>query len=391
MAQDRSELDVHITKGLAQKNLNKLSNKFIEKSFKENDDGLLSMNRRFHYLYRQNVSHIDNLGFLKEYNSPEYIKSDIALTEKIIVFFLTNLLELSFYDAINHKTFHLGENIILKEAREAIDVEKILTYLKNSNHEYASYLKIQYLLSYYTEHNITDEQYFELKQEILSTIRKAIKFDQMQFISRIIQLICTKLAIHSRKYYNEVVEFAKLISELKIYPDEKMPAFSAGFLRDIFIIATSIGEDEWVEKFVEEYAGYLNKDLKTNSINYFRAVLNFKKKKYEESLDALSKIKIVDIIEKLDLRFYHMMNYIELKAYESAIAVNNSIRQLLHESKDIPDSFKDRVDVSLKYFNEIIKYESKGAKMDGYIFEEAKNEKRFSHIKYVLAKMESLV
>lgn len=390
MASDNEDLDAKISQGLTQKNLNRISNKVIEKSLKENDDELLSIPDRFHYLYRLNVNYIHNLGFLQEHGSSKYIESDIALTEKLTIFFLSNLLQISFFDSMNHKVFPMGENSFLKMVRDSLDIEKIIKYMKETNHPYASFLRILYLFFYYTENNITPAEYKELKEEIYKTIYNARKTDQTQFISRIVQIIYTKLIPSDRKYLNDVLDFAKLLQELKIYPDDNVQAFSSGLLRDIFVTAMLLKEYDWAENFVNEFSEYLNKDQKANSMNYFNGVLCFKRGKFEESLDYLNKVKTIEVVEKIGIRFYYMMNYIELKAYESALAALNSIRQFYHESKLIPDIFKVNVETSLKYFHEIVRCEEKGEKIDPYIYEEAKNAKRYIQAQYILEKMEKL-
>ncbi len=385
------DLDVKIADGLGKKNLNRISNKLILKSLNENDDGTLSIPEKFHFQYRMNVNFIHNLGFLREYMSPEYIKWDIALTEKLTIFFLSNLLQISFFDALNHKTFPRGENTILKEIRNSMDIEKILKYMEMTNHEYASYLKIQYLFFYYTENNVTEENYLELKKEILKTIHKVQKLDQIQFISRIIPIIFTKLIPVDKKYHKEILDFAKLFQELKIYPDADIQPFAVGLFRDIFTAAIILNEDEWAENFIEEFSNYLNKDLKDNAINYCIGVMHFRKGNYEKSLNSLNNVKIYDVVEKINIRFYYLVNYIELKAYESAFAALNSIRQFYNESKEIPEMFKTRIEISLKFFNEIIKCEEKGEKIDDFIYQEAIEAKRYVHVQYILEKMEKLL
>jgi len=391
LANNKMQMDVNVTTELTDRDLYKISEKLIAKSIKDNDDRLLSIADRFHYVYPLNVNHTHNLGYLREYGSPEYLQSDIKLIEKLVIFYLTNILQLSFYDTMNHKIFTMDENPILKVAADSIDTEKILSYLKSTNHEYASYLKIHYLFHYYSKHDISEEKYIELKEEIFGTIRKVKKNDQNQFIFRMIHMIISKLSINSRKYYEDVIEFAELLDELKIFPDENINAFSNGPFRDIFITAIALKKYDWAESFVNKYIQYMGKDVKVDTENFCRGILNFKRGNFEDSLSYFNEVKMIDIVEKLNVRFYYMMNYIELKSYESALSALHSFKQFTHDSEIIPEMFANRVNESLKYFAEIIKCAEKGEKPDEWLYKEALANKGIIHKQYITEKMESMM
>lgn len=387
----QEELDVFITKGLTDRGLNKISEKVIEKSFKDNDDGLLSITDKFHYLYRLNVHHSHNLGAMRMNLSNEYIKSDKALVEKLIIFFLADILQISFYDSMNHKIFKMDENEMLKTVYSSIDMEKILEYLSLTKHEYASFLKIQYWFIYYLENEITVEKYLELKKEMLTTIRKVKKPLQMQFIGRVIQIIITKLVPTDRNYYNDVLEFAELLGEFKIYPDENIHRLHDGTFRDIFISAIALKKYLWAEKFIDEYINYLRNDLKIDSENYCRGILSYNQGKYEESLSYLGRVRMKDIVEKITIKFYYLMNFIALQSYESALSALQSFRQFANESEEVTEMFAKPLSISLKYFAEIIKCEEKGGKMDEWLYKEAKETKGFYFKAYIIEKMEKLL
>ncbi|MBX7045828.1 MAG: hypothetical protein K1X86_08315 [Ignavibacteria bacterium] len=391
LRQNNAMLDVPITAELTARGLNKISEKLIAKSLKENDDGLLSIADRFHYLYPLNVHHTHNLGYLREHGTPEYLKADVELIEKLIIFFLTNIHQLSFYDVTNNQVFKMPENPILKIVVNSIDTEKILAYFDSVNHEYASYLKIHYLFWYHATNDIDEEKYRELKKEILKTIRKVKKLDQNQFIVRIIHMIISKFAIKDRKFYEDVIEFAELIDELKIFPGEDVNAFFNGPFRDIFITAVSLKKYDWAENFLNKYIEFVSRDLRKDSENFCRGILSFKRGNFEESLKYFNEVKMIDIVEKLNVKFYYIMNYIELKSYESALSALHSFKQFMMESDAIPEMFSERVKNSLKYFAELIRCEEKGEKISEWVYKEFKQTAGLVHKQYLLEKIEKLM
>ena len=390
ISRNKQELDIYITFGLTERNLNKISEKVIAKSLNEHDDGLLSIADRFHYLYRLNVHHAHNLGFMRLHGSPEYLKCDIELIEKLIIFFLTNILQLSFYDVMNHKMYKMNENPILKVVASSIDTEKIIDYFKSINHEYTPYLKMHYLFNYYQTHEIDDEKYLEFKNEMLSILHKVKKLDQNQYLIRMIHLVLSNMIQRNKNYYEDVIQYAELMTSLNIYPDDNLHAFNIGTFKDIFTSAITLQKYDWAENFLNEYVKYLAKDQQFDSENYARGILSFKLEKFEESLDYLSKVKMIDIIEKINVRFHYMMNYIELGWYESALSALQSIRQFYNDSNEMPELLLHPVQVSIKFFAEVIRCAEKNEKPDEWIYKEALEEKRFMHKQYILTKMAKL-
>jgi hypothetical protein len=391
LSSNKQMLDVCITTNLTQKNLAGISDKIITKSLQDTDDGLLSIPDRFHYLYQLNENHAYNLGYLRKHSSPEYLNSEIALIEKLTIFFVTKILQLSFYDVTNHRVFKIPENPILKEVAASIDTEKIITYLHDNEHPYSSYIRIHYLFYQSALNNITEEQYIDLKKELLQTIRKVKKNEQNQFITRMIRTVISKLINKDRKYYYDILEYADLIHELKIFPEEDVNAFINGPFRDIFITSISLNKFDWAENFLNEYMGYVSKDLRPDSENYCRAILSFNRKNFEESLNYLSQIKMIDIVEKLTIRCYYIMNYIELRSYESALSAVQSLKQFINDSGLVPEMFLERLHTSIKYFTEIIKCKEKGEKIEEWLYKEAMETELFFQKKYIMEKLRELM
>lgn len=123
---------------------------------------------------------------------------------------------------------------------------------------------------------------------------------------------------------------------------------------------------------------------------FCKGVLNFKRGKYKESLDLFAGVKLEEMRMKVNVRFYYIMNYIELKAYESARAAIHAFKQYYKDNDEIPESYRSGIPEALKYLNEIIKCEEEGKKIDDFIYNEAHNGKRYYHAIYIRDKMEKL-
>ena len=388
---DEKMIDLYTAEGLTGKNLLEISDKFTKAGLNEKGEKLLNAAHDFHYRNKVNINYYNNLIQLRRTGTKEHYEVFKTLHEDLIIFFLRDIFYLA-TDNIYLRTIFPAEikYSMLEELMEFVNIKDFLHSLGMAKHDYAPYLKVEYMIYYHTKNNITEEEYYELKHEMLSIIHKIKKVDQTHFISRLTGIILSKLIPVSRKYYSEIFELGNLFRALKIYPDDLLPNLGIGFFRDMFTVAVILKEYDWAENFVNEYSGYLAKELTETENNFCKGILNFKRGNYERSLSHFNKVKMIDIIEKINIRFYYMMNYIELKSYESALSALHTIKQFSHDRKDIPEMFAVLIPDALRYFHEIIKCEEEGRKADGLIYQDVFSGKRFYHMAYVMDKMEKL-
>ncbi|MBS1494674.1 MAG: hypothetical protein JST55_14260 [Bacteroidetes bacterium] len=385
----KSELDIFIAEALTKRDLNDISNKIILRSLSSYEDGSLYIPNSFVRLHRLNQNYLHNLDSLRQQDTEEYLNIQINGQKNLLIFFLTSFLEMCLTNSINNRLFDWKKNKI-ESFLEAINFEKVLEYIGDNFPEYKTFIKTIYLIYYYTEHPITPEQYYELKSGVLEIMDKVHRNDKLFFIVRTIQIILAKLVqIDRRTFYREIFELSKIFSEQQIFPNEVLKNLAIGPFRDMFTVAIILNEYDWAENFVNEYSQYLNEEKRENELNYSMGVLSFKRNDFEASLSYFNKLQLHDIIEKVNVRFYYMMNYIELKAYESALASLNTIRQFYTDrAEEIPEMFAVLIPNALKYFGIVIKAEEKDEKIERYLIDEAKKSGRFYHVKYVLDKME---
>ncbi len=62
----------------------------------------------------------------------------------------------------------------------------------------------------------------------------------------------------------------------------------------------------------------------------------------------------------------------------------------LHHDREIPSFYEEGIMSALKYFNEIIKCEEEGKKIDGLLYAEAYDGRKFNNASYIKEKMEKL-
>lgn len=385
------EMDIFIAEGLSNKGLLEDANKFINKSLEQNDNGYLTDDSKFEYKNRMKSQKGLNLSGMGREHFAAILKIIEEVTEAKIVNFLRDV-----YAGGNAE--YLRNDVYGNEPKKnmnagllrALDTNKFLDYLEAMNSQYYSYLKIFYLLFYYTVFDINKEQFYELKKLIFENIHGIEKWEAYNILLRLNEIINFKMVPVDNTFTNEIMETGKLFTELKIFPEHAHYPLHAGFFRDVFTSVLNLKEYDWAEKFVNEYSKYLIKDLQDEELNYCSGVLNFIRGRYETSLDFFSKVKPAKILVNINVRFYYIMNYIELKAYESARSAIHAFRQFYKDNEEIPKIKYVLIPDALKYFSEIIKCEEEGKKFDEFLYNEAKDGRSFFQRNYVLEKMEKL-
>lgn len=388
---DDVSFNLYYMAGLRQKKSFELSNKAAEKNREKiaAEFGIGSM--AFHYHYTNFSNWFNNIHDQRNNTTKEYFSLVKSLSENLIVFLLKEVFVLSAENSANKKLFNEAKKeLVFEKFVKAFNTSEFLKDFEKINEPYASLLKIQYWLYYYSENEITDVEFFKLKNEIAGNIKKFSKIEQVQFIQEVISLALTKLVNKNKKYYYDVFELSKLFCELKIYPDKSLADFKAGTFRNMFTVAVILKEYEWAENFVHEFSKFVAEDVRMNEFNYCMGNLCFKQGKYEQSLEYFNKVELKDIIEKINIRFFYLMNFIELNAFENARSALQTLKQYFQDRHNIPEMYAVLIPDSLKFFHEIIKCKEQNKKIEKFLYDEAMKEKRYYHKQYILQKMNEL-
>lgn len=384
------ELDIFISNALIRKDLFETAKKLIDKSIKQNDSTLILDDVKEFYKFRL-------LYPLHIVNNQESYEIEDKKSHFNLEALITQFLRDSYIQVMAMARTHAPNENQSPEDKsfadayiESLDMNKFLNYLKGTNHKYYSYLKIHYLLYYYSTNSINEEQFYELKNEIIEIVPKVLKDDAYVLIRAVLEIVYKNLLSTDKKYHIEAFELGKLLCELNFFPNNTIVFLPILAFNNLFTNAIIIKEYEWAENFVNEYIQYIAEEYRDTKFNFFHGILSFKRGRFEESLNFFSKVKVTDIQSKLHLRYYYLMNYIELKAYESARSSLEVLRNFNHHHKvDIPH-FIENIMESLKYFSEIIKCEEQNRKIDEMIYIQANDGRNFTHKAYILEKMEKL-
>ncbi|MBN8569538.1 MAG: hypothetical protein J0M18_07895 [Ignavibacteria bacterium] len=389
---DDDTVNLNMAEGMNKRKLFELSNKLVEKFRKEKEENEIFGVWDFYFKFRIEHLFYNNLTLLHKSNTPEFYKAMNNKTENLVAFFLKAYYMFNEAQGILlnlYKGYEMSP--MIKSFYSSLNSEKFFSTSEIKSHKYYSYLRMHYLISKYQNSDLPEEEFRDLFDTFKNNIDSFLKIDKTNFFTSLDALILSKLIPKDKKYYKDLFESAKLYCKQNIYPDDSLGPLEILQFRNYFTVALLLKEFDWAEKFVREYTNYLKPELVENELNYSMAILSFKNKKYEDSLNYFNKMVITDIMEKMNVRIYTLMNYIELKAHEPAISMVQALKQFSKENKEIPHLKVDSLRNSIRFLDEIVKAEANNKKIERYIYDEAMSVRFFFQKQYIMEKMEGLV
>jgi hypothetical protein len=384
-------IDLNLAKALSRKGAYGISDKIINEKMEKTK--YKDLGRSYYlYMYKLEVQRYHNLFKEKKMDFQEIYNSLHSTAEDLAGFFFSTFSNAGYHMLFSLETQNIDcGNRKLLELIKSFDSKKLLDYLDASGLKNSTVVKIYYLFLNSFVNGFTEKEYYEIKEILIKNSGSFSKIDILNFWTNTMDLLLFKLVPLDKKFYREVIDLSKYFSSLNIYPDKSIDDFPYHMLRNIIFSGLILDEYEWAESFLNEYSNYIDPEYKKNELNYNKGLLYFNYKKHEESLLYLNNVKITDIYENLSVRFYMLMNHIELKNYDSAESMINSIKQFYRSNKDIPELIGGLAKTSLKYLAEIIKCEQAGTKINYSFYKEALGPKRCYNKKYILSKMKAMV
>lgn len=118
--------------------------------------------------------------------------------------------------------------------------------------------------------------------------------------------------------------------------------------------AIELQEYGWVKKFLADYSHRLSPEYVGFSVNYLNAEMQFAKRKYDEALNYLSRIKIEFSYHKQLIRNLTIKVYYEMNSHEETIALIDTSKHFLKRDKQIPQNIKGEYKKFLNYARKLI-------------------------------------
>jgi len=211
------------------------------------------------------------------------------------------------------------EDLIGESFLRSFDIKSFLKYLlsRKVRNDFMIFQINLILMLIYPEN---DTYFYRAKNFLLRDANNFIKENYKTLNEYLILLenYCIMKVKKEKKY--ELVEFELYKYHLKIILNNDNKLFSVFYLN---LIKTGIrlGELKWAEDFIKDNTKYLEEKEKENTYDHGKALLEFAKQNYEESLNYASKSTIrTSYYLKMHVNILTLQCYFELSLYDCVLS-----------------------------------------------------------------------
>ncbi|MBS1493668.1 MAG: hypothetical protein JST55_09160 [Bacteroidetes bacterium] len=161
-------------------------------------------------------------------------------------------------------------------------------------------------------------------------------------------------------YLNELFNLQKEILKRKLYGI----IFSEFLFINIVTTALRLGEIKFAEKFINDFKDKMKKELKDDVYNYCLANIEFSKKRYSESLEALLKINFSFSLHKYLIKNLTLKNYYELNEVDASYSLIDSFKHTIKRDKSVPENVRVLITNFTNFVREMIRIKNGEKKKD---------------------------
>ncbi len=209
------------------------------------------------------------------------------------------------------------------------------------------------------------EEYTKVKTLIFKYYHLADHGDQNMFYGFLINYVSRQLKRGRLNYQREVFEIYKFGLESKLMLDDG--GISSISFNNVIKVSCDLGELEFASMVIDKYGSYLPGNLKEDTINIARAMVQISSGKFEEALRFLSigefysfdlgvrirglQLQCLYELEDFEALFYHLNAFeIWVKRNEKKLAASNveACRNLIKFSKSLTRPNEDMLELRKK-------------------------------------------
>jgi hypothetical protein len=278
----------------------------------------------------------------------------------------------------------------LKEFFKNVNAEEYIKTLKEKNYKHYPVIAINYFASLSMLSPENEEHFYSVKQLVFDYHEKFANEELYNYWTMLSNSAYVNYLSKGKKFLAEGHEINKFFIDKKLYDDTK--PFSVTGYQNILTNALLVNDLDWGEKFVEEFKDKLPHEVISNRYNYCKAIIYFQRKKFNESIEYLSKVEPVDWDLKINVRFYYLQNYYELNMGEQVFSLIDTFRHYASNNVDkTPEYMEERVKNSLKFIGKMSNAKFGGKKLDYAIYKETEETQNILYKKWILEKMKALI
>ena len=336
------------------------------------------------------LTHYNYLLHMKDLKH-DAMKLSYEMGELVINYFLIDILKMSttiLCSEVEIKNTEKGSYI--KEFLDKLDMRSYLNFLKKKNDVHYPMVAI----SFFANESLLDPQnennFYSLKELIFTYHGNFTMPELYNYWTMLSNAAYVNYLSKGKKFLNEGHEINKFFIDNRLYDDSK--PFSVTGYQNVLTNSLLVNDLDWGEKFVDDFKDKLPKEVIQNRYNYCKAILCFQRKKYNESIEFLSKVEPIDWDLKINVRFNYFQNYYELGMGEQVFSLLDPFRHFTANNIDkTPEYMEERIKNTLKFMGKMSNAKFGGKKLDYAIFKETEETPNVLFKKWIIEKMKELI
>jgi hypothetical protein len=319
------------------------------------------------FLYFESLYNVESEIFLNEltHNRQEIVYPTVIKQSEYITYdYLSKLINHLIDMSINEQYFHVhDEHAFAKDIFASIDMEKILETLKNKSEKEYTVLSI----FYYRAMTILagKEEYYEKFKKLFFENAAIFERGTNHNLITSLETFCINNIKHNPEKYRQELHDTHLkgiaLNIIKLEDDSNISLMR---FWNIFINSIETGKIDWAEKFVKEFSGDLDPEVKQGATNFAESIILYKRKDYDKALEKLNKARISQYLFRLSIKTFYLRIYYEKGDLESASFALDSYKQFLYKNKKISESYREGYLNFASVYNDLLKANTSGNASD---------------------------
>jgi len=190
------------------------------------------------------------------------------------------------------------------------------------------------------------------------------------------------------EYYRSVFEiFKKIIHGELLLEDGTL---SEGIFKNIVTAGLGVGEFEWTEHFIEEYARYLPNNIRDNARTFNLAYLYFHQKRYQNVIELLQHVEYSDVTYVLGSKLILIQTYYEMQEIFVMDSLIDSFRIFVRRNKVLSKNLKREYINYLGFVKKLTDLRLSGQKASDKFREKIQASSSSTSKKWLLEKIDEL-
>ena len=350
--------DLNVLRQISARNTDSIFNKKLKEIKKKNDKEKKTDSEDFYYLYDLN-----NLNLKNNIRKSKLTDINSVLIESVENLF-TYFISYAGYGysqlVTNSKTMSNPEDIRRVEfIFKNFDLKTYIEMLENRKSVNSSKAVLILKLIYYDLklNSDTDSEtaYRNLKEFLISNSEFLDKKLIHLYNKRLIVFCMIRQLNNINSYDRELFDNFKFMLDNRLFFIDDGSKLLLNDFRAILYSAMSNNDYDWAENFIAEFKDKVSNMSESEMYHFGMSSLNFNKKRFEDSLEHLSKIKTKHVYFLIDTYILKSKIFYELNYTDSAISVTNAFRHFLNRNTLISENIKKGLLIYLVIFKKLIK------------------------------------